>query len=333
MSKKPQAVLESIVQMTDQRQLDSLAESLVSTVMQMVKVEQVKILAVDPYLDRHAAANQLSLQADVSACHVFHECLKTHAVAQVSTPLGEPKTREQIAIPIMLKDSVVMILWVTSEHLCAQDIQMLIGFSKVYENFQSMVIESETDPLTGLLNRKAFLPRLMKVTQALRKAAIDGVIEPEKYQPSLQSHWLCIFDIDKFKLINDTFGHLYGDEILLDMVKVMKATFNEHDSIFRFGGDEFVVLMSKRTKADMLTLCEDFSHKLSINHGREVNVTISMGIIEVNSVEEPSELLIKADKALYHIKETGRNRVGLYEDLVADGSIIPLTIEDDIELF
>ena len=333
MTKGPAAVLESVVQMTDQRQLDSLAESLVSTVKQMVNAEQVKILTVNHDLEAEDAASQLILQADETAHEVLLECLKTHAAARVSTPIREQQTLEQVAIPIMLKDVVMMILWVTSERLYEQDIQMLIGFSKVYENFQSMVIESETDPLTGLLNRKAFLPRLTNVTKIIRKEVIDCVIEPEKWTLNLTSYWLCIFDIDKFKLINDTFGHLYGDEILLDMVKVMKATFTEHDSIFRFGGDEFVVLMSKRRKADMLSLCKGFSHHLSIHHGREVKITISMGIIEVNSVEEPSELLIKADKALYHIKETGRNRVGVYEDLVADGSIIPLTIEDDIELF
>lgn len=328
MTNEPEAVLESVVQMTGQRQLDSLAESLVSTVRQMVNADQVEILKVDNDLEWDELITQLVSLSAETAQGVLLECLKSRSTVKLST-----KWLQQTATPIMLKDVVVMILWVTSEHISDQDMQMLKGFSKVYENFLSIVIESETDPLTGLLNRKAFLPRLMKVANGIKQAAIDCAIEPLTCDLSSRRNWLCIFDIDKFKVINDTFGHLYGDEILIDLVKVMKSTFSELDSLFRFGGDEFVIIMSKREKTDMLNLCEEFSHKLSIHHGREMLVTISMGIIEINCTEEPSELLVKADKALYFIKENGRNRVGLYEDLVADGSIIPLQIEDDIELF
>ncbi|WP_065188092.1 GGDEF domain-containing protein [Shewanella woodyi] len=328
MPNEPEAVLESVVQMTGQRQLDSLAESLVSTVRQMVNAEQVEIFKIDNDLELEDAVENLTKQGFQVSYGALLECLRSRSTVRLSTQVFE-----QIAIPILLKDIVVMILWVTSDQLSEQDSQMLKGFSKVYENFLSIVIESETDPLTGLLNRKAFLPRLTKVAKLIKQEAIDCALDPASCDLSAKGYWLCIFDIDKFKVINDTFGHLYGDEILIDLVKVMKATFNELDSLFRFGGDEFVVILSKREKAEMLHLCESFSHKLSIHHGREVKVTISMGIIEINSIEEPSELLVKADKALYYIKETGRDRVGLYEDLVADGSIIPLKIEDDIELF
>ncbi|MEC4728556.1 GGDEF domain-containing protein [Shewanella sp. D64] len=328
MFNEPEAVLESVVQMTGQRQLDSLAESLVSTVRQMVNAKQVEILKVDTDLALDEAVTQLVLQSNETAHNVLLECLKRRSTVKFAS-----NKLEQAATPIMLKDVVVMILWVTCEHISNQDEQMLKGFSKVYENFLSIVIESETDPLTGLLNRKAFLPRLTKAAKVIKQEAIDCVINPQTCDLSAKRYWLCIFDIDKFKVINDTFGHLYGDEILIDLVRVMKSTFSELDSMFRFGGDEFVIIMSKREKAEMLNLCEDFSHKLSIHHGREVKVTISMGIIEINCQEEPSELLVKADKALYYIKETGRDRIGLYEDLIADGSIIPLKIEDDIELF
>lgn len=328
MPNEPEAVLESVVQMTGQRQLDSLAESLVSTVRQMVNAKQVEILKVDTDLALDDTLTHLVLQSNEAAYDVLLECLNRRAMVKFST-----RILDQAATPIMIKDVVVMILWVTCEHISEQDEQMLKGFSKVYENFLSIVIESETDPLTGLLNRKAFLPRLTKAVKVIKQEAIDCAINPQICELSSKRYWLCIFDIDKFKVINDTFGHLYGDEILIDLVRVMKSTFNELDSLFRFGGDEFVIIMSKREKAEMLNLCKDFSHKLSVNHGREVQVTISIGIIEINCIEEPSELLIKADKALYYIKETGRNRVRLYEDLVADGSIVPLKIEDDIELF
>ncbi|MFT5704416.1 MAG: diguanylate cyclase (GGDEF)-like protein [Shewanella sp.] len=328
MTNDPEVVLESVIQMTGQCQLDSLAESLVSTVRQMVIAEQVEIIKVDNGFVLDEAAIKEVLQSHDTVHGVLLECLKSRSIVKVST-----YSLEQAAIPIMLKDVVVMILWVTSVHFSDQDIEMLKGFSKVYENFLSIVIESETDPLTGLLNRKAFLPRLMKVAKMIKQDAIDGAISPRTCDLSSKRYWLCILDIDKFKAINDTFGHLYGDEILIDLVKVMKSTFSKLDSIFRFGGDEFVIIMSKREKTEMLNLCEEFSHKLSIHHGLKIQVTISMGIIKINSIEEPSELLIKADKALYYIKETGRNRVGIYEDLVADGSITPLEIEDNIELF
>ncbi|MDO9142236.1 MAG: GGDEF domain-containing protein, partial [Methylobacter sp.] len=138
-------------------------------------------------------------------------------------------------------------------------------------------------------------------------------------------------DIDHFKQVNDDFGHLYGDEVLLTFSQLMGKCFRYNDFLFRFGGEEFVVILNLACRNTAMTIFNRFRESVANYHFPTVGrITVSIGLTRVDGVSMPTTQLDHADKALYYAKENGRNRVVLYEDM-----IIPAqnNIANDIELF
>ena len=164
-----------------------------------------------------------------------------------------------------------------------------------------------TDGLTGVQNRRYFDHRYpIEVTQALRR----------------KQTLACVFiDIDKFKRINDTHGHQVGDEVLRSVAGIIQAQLRTADTIARFGGEEFVVLLPQTTGHHAQKIAERIRLAVSASPcctagGHVVPVTISLGLsasshcaqrADVSALAE--EMLARADKALYRAKESGRNRV------------------------
>jgi diguanylate cyclase (GGDEF)-like protein len=155
---------------------------------------------------------------------------------------------------------------------------------------------SQTDALTGLYNRR-FL-----------SASIDEEMR-WAYETGSQLT-LCILDIDHFKNINDTYGHEYGDEVLINIAKIMKAGLTEEEIFGRYGGEEFVVLFPGKTPAEALptvqTLCDQVQ-TYTWSHGKPV--TLSGGLSGYIKGISYSDFLEAADKNLYRAKREGRNRV------------------------
>lgn len=325
MSFDMEVILDSVVHLTEHRQLDSLTASLISTVKQFIAPIDVQILDTslsddgreEVIFPEHLLNDSGGLKQSL-AC--FAHCVSTRQIYYYRDTIPA-----QVAIPIVLNNCIVKVLWVKNTSLSDQNVNLLNGFAKVYENFLGIVIECETDALTGLLNRKAFEARLKLASEtSLQNTELDGL--------SL-CYWVCIFDIDKFKSINDTFGHLYGDEILLDLVTVMRKIFSERDEMFRFGGDEFVLLIAPDTKQRVRAKCERFCNELSEFHDDNIQVTLSMGMTEVLPGEQACSLLNMADQALYYAKENGRNRIEIYQELLSQQLISLKKFEDDIEIF
>ncbi len=116
---------------------------------------------------------------------------------------------------------------------------------RIYRNFQGLLDYSERDTLTGLLNRKTFDESFLKAMAEPCAAAGAGVAgeRPPGTAARARSYWLGVIDIDHFKRVNDNHGHLIGDEVLLLLARLMRSSFRFHDRLYRFGGEEFVVLM------------------------------------------------------------------------------------------
>ncbi|MDD2758921.1 MAG: GGDEF domain-containing protein, partial [Methylomonas sp.] len=133
-----------------------------------------------------------------------------------------------------------------------------------------------------------------------------------------KSSWFAILDIDHFKRVNDTFGHLYGDEVLLLFSQMMEKHFRYNDFLFRFGGEEFVVILNLADQASAESVFERFRQRIAEHEFPTVGqVTVSIGVTHVDSAIMPSILLDRADKALYHAKASGRNQVIVYEKTAA----------------
>lgn len=146
--------------------------------------------------------------------------------------------------------------------------------------------ESETDPLTQICNRRSG-------ESLISKRNCKGLF--------------CLFDVDKFKRINDTFGHGVGDEVLVGIAQTLKKSFRDSDIIMRLGGDEFAVFAAGIENAEVATcVLNRFFNELNKMHLESLGdykVTVSMGVTFVNSDKDFDTMYKQADDAMYHRKK------------------------------
>ncbi len=218
--------------------------------------------------------------------------------------------------------------------MSAEMVRLVSGVLRLYQNFQGLLDDGERDALTELLNRKTFDGAFLKATTA-KPEAPDLSADDRRHTQNASSYWLALLDIDHFKKVNDHFGHLIGDEVLLLLARLMRDTFRFHDQLYRFGGEEFVVLMhctqTGQAEAALERLRSTTEHH---NFPQVGHITISVGLTEIRQGDSPSGAFERADKAVYYAKAHGRNQVCGYEALVAQGQLAAETVNvGDIELF
>lgn len=221
--------------------------------------------------------------------------------------------------------------------LDAVDLHRARGVLQVHHNHLSLLDYSERDTLTGLLNRKSFDETFMHATvaEATRLyGTADQISAAERRQGGMRQHWLGVIDIDHFKLINDRFGHIVGDEALSMVASLMRHTFRYDDRLYRFGGEEFVVLLTSQDASGAMTAFNRFRRAIEqhefIGIGR---VTVSIGFSDVRPGDTPQACFDRADRAVYHGKTNGRNQVQSHEELVAQGILVDNSHFGEIELF
>lgn len=169
---------------------------------------------------------------------------------------------------------------------------------------------STTDALTGISNRRNFDEKLhYEFSRALR----------------YHTHLSCImFDIDFFKKVNDTHGHLFGDEVLRMIGKTLKKDLRGHDICARYGGEEFVILLPETTSAGAKRVAEKLRLRIAEQEIKKdkitVTITISLGVAELDQekMKNASDLVDYADRAMYHAKKTGRNRTVVYSESIEE---------------
>jgi diguanylate cyclase (GGDEF)-like protein len=197
-----------------------------------------------------------------------------------------------ILLGVITADFVVHSIWLTP--LVVAVVAAVHRGSMV----KQLRLAAATDAKTGLLNVATWRER---AGQILSAASRNG-----------GSVALAIIDLDHFKLVNDTYGHLAGDEVLLEVAKTLRREMREHDTLGRFGGEEFVVLLSgvepaaARIVADRL--CSRIA-ELTIDGGAQVSASIGLAYSALGGTVRLDDLLQAADHALYGAKAAGRNRV------------------------
>lgn len=239
--------------------------------------------------------------------------------------------------PIRLNEEAVSCLELRAARPYADEIRgMVEGIVQVYRNYRNLLDYSERDSLTGLLNRKTFDEKFSKITFAM--PSCNGQIRPQDAGDRREGcdsseQWLAVIDIDHFKKVNDGFGHLYGDEVLILVANILKASFRSQDKIFRFGGEEFVVLLRSVSLNNAYKIFERFRARVEAYAFPQVGkVTVSVGFVGISS-NMPVVILGHADRALYHAKTHGRNRVCFYGDLVDEGLLHSETANSSVEFF
>lgn len=207
---------------------------------------------------------------------------------------------------------------------------------RIHRNFLNLIDYSERDTLTGLLNRKSFDETFLRAT-AMEATRIygNGSIGPEgERRGPARRHWLGVVDIDHFKQVNDQHGHLIGDEVLLLVARLMRSTFRYDDRLYRFGGEEFVVLLTAPDDAAARVAFERLRANLeAYTFPRVGRITASVGFSDVRPGDTPQAAFERADRAVYHAKQNGRNQVHSQLELVAAGLLDETGSVGDIELF
>ena len=208
----------------------------------------------------------------------------------------------------------------------------IVSLAHIYGNQIRLLDYSELDTLTRLLNRKTFdetFDRLLTAASAERDDAPGAPSERRDTLGEGSPAWLCVVDIDHFKRVNDSFGHLFGDEVLLRMGELMRKTFRGGDRLFRFGGEEFVVILNA---ADVNLAEASFNRFRASVEKHEFpqvgQVTCSIGFTSVSTTDVPTDVVGRADEALYYAKEHGRNQVCCYEQLVEQGAVSPAVVSE-----
>jgi len=154
------------------------------------------------------------------------------------------------------------------------------------------------DPLTGVKNRSTM------------EDALAREIELSKRQGSCLS--VILLDIDHFKLINDRFGHLYGDQALRAVAQCTAETIRESDVLFRYGGEEFLIMLSGTDQPGSTRLAERIRSRiqqLQPHPDKEMHLTVSLGLTLLRPDDDIASLFERVDAALYQAKRKGRNKV------------------------
>lgn len=176
---------------------------------------------------------------------------------------------------------------------------------KLNENFSIMQELVVTDELTGLFNRRGFNAEITKLMHL-----------SNRYNSPLS---IALFDIDYFKVVNDTYGHGVGDEVLKMLSQLVGNRIRKTDLFARIGGEEFVLVIpetSPQLAIQLLNELKELISTWSFPHGKRL--TVSIGMTTYSGVEQVDQLLDVADKALYEAKAKGRNRIVVFPEVIRE---------------
>ncbi|MBL3529316.1 MAG: GGDEF domain-containing protein [gamma proteobacterium endosymbiont of Lamellibrachia anaximandri] len=168
--------------------------------------------------------------------------------------------------------------------------------------YREAIQSAFVDSLTGVKNRTAFDSNFHR--------------EVELGHRNGSELSLIVLDIDFFKKVNDQYGHSIGDYVLKCVAQAVEATIRSSDALYRYGGEEFTVVLSGTDQAGALLLAERIRQNIEalvFASSKGLSITMSLGVATLNSNEESEHLFIRADEALYQAKEKGRNQVAVAE--------------------
>lgn len=347
-------LLDSVADFTDKRNRDTLDVTMASVLFDLLAPQRMNLWRVI----EHEGSLRLRLRAGLSAGQpiaISDPALDPGEMPQLDSrpelracydanaPLHaapDAKGRIVCAFPVATERQVVGLLEVeASRPWSAEHDRLVHGMLRIYRNYLAVLDYSEHDELTGLLNRKTFESAFERVLTRndMPDPPARGVewIGRRATPPADAVPWLAVVDIDFFKRINDRFGHLYGDEVLLLLARLMRATFRADDLLFRFGGEEFVLLLARLGEDEAGPVIERFRKRVEQFDFPQIGqVTISVGYTQMAPADNASAAFDRADEALYYAKQHGRNCSYSYEILLGSGAIAPKPVrQDDVELF
>ncbi|MDD5363853.1 MAG: GGDEF domain-containing protein [Gallionellaceae bacterium] len=301
-------VIESIVSLTEQRDQRSLEQSLLTTVAEMLGNAEGWLL------------DNLTGTGEDAACTLLHgeaatlpQWIIDQGRAQpASDPFNLVEHDGRIYLLARLADTGigrVHLLVLAQPSWPDAELQLALGMIRVYQNFVALLSDSEKDTLTGLYNRR-------KLEMAFKAIAAQPAWG-RRQKDQRNGDYLAILDLDRFKRINDGYGHLVGDEVLLVFANILRRTLRDSDQIFRHGGEEFVALLRETPNDSIEDVLERIRRNVEQHAFTQVGtVTVSIGFARLDGCASPVDVMSKADRALGYAKDHGRNQVREFESLV-----------------
>ena len=318
-------LLQKIAQLTRNQEVESLTHAFFPLMRnEFPALQGIALYKVDNYQPEVVYGDDFKeLQVEIK--ELIQQILSTKAIIS-------SQTKELDGVNLLVKKSsrekycIYFLVYLLDASLISEEqIDCILTITDIYSNHQELISLNDRDPLTGLYNRKAFD---QKILHLLNNGPHRRSNDTELFS------CFAIIDIDHFKQINDRFGHLYGDEVLLHFAQQAQAFFRQDDLVFRYGGEEFVVILQNVEEQSAKSVFERFRQHIENYHFPQVGqVTVSIGITRLDTSLLRSEIIDRADHALYYIKEHGRNNIACYETLVEEGKLMEIKVENDIELF
>ena len=340
-------LLASVAEFTHHRDIDALDHSMVLSLAELVAVNSVTLCKcgedpshpVDsivvcsrkPGPEGGFVVEAVDPDRDGDAIDTIVCALETSEAISDVTEHGV----NRLVIPIQREHAAIGALMLEAEEPLDEVRSMVEGFARIYGNYIALLNESERDKLTGLYNRRSFEQRLQRLLKLHRQRSRPAPGRAEqRHAPETQAQlFLAILDIDHFKRINDTYGHVYGDEVILMLAQQMRTNFRQGDVLFRFGGEEFVMLLAAHDERTAYTALDRFRQYIASHAFPQVgHVTVSIGYARITENDYPEIVLDRADKALYFAKQNGRDAVHGYETLAQTGDLAPVAL-GSIDLF
>ena len=330
--------LDAIVELTRHRDPHALAIALLDVLRASIPAARIRLVAISnskhdtEYHEGNAqtAAIHDMLDADAAplgslADHAdLIECVRAQAVVSAGAA-----DAPRIVFPVFGAHHVWALLVIDGLRGEQLSQTLLTKLLRVYSNQTFMLSRGQLDPLTGLYNRQTLYERMRRVVLGAPLARRTG----DNAEP--RGNCFALLDIDYFKQVNDRYGHLYGDEVLLLLARLMMGSFRHEDILFRYGGEEFAAVLINVDLANAESLLDRFRRAVEVYaFPRLEPKTVSIGVTTLKLEGGLDKVVMCADKALYYAKNNGRNQVCCYERLIAEGKLEPVTVaEGDIELF
>jgi diguanylate cyclase (GGDEF)-like protein len=338
-------IVDQLAELTGLRDRDTLDVSLVTSIRDLLHPCSVAVHRVvgdagdERWLTRaYLGADDVTARADSSwadprSLPLLAERPQRLQCLQAAAEVESSGSDTTLLLPLASDTGVIGVVEVVTAGPLSEEIKrLLVGVLRIYRNVQGLLDYSERDTLTGLLNRKSFDETFYKASAMPLQPVAD---QPgDRRHGAAVSYWLGVVDIDHFKQVNDRFGHLIGDEVLLLLSRVMRSCFRFYDQLYRFGGEEFIVLLRCTGEDDAQIALERFREAVRGYVFPQVDrITVSVGFTDVRNGDSPNAAVERADRAVYFAKNHGRDQVRCHAALVREGLLEEEKKAGDIDLF
>ena len=344
-------LIESVASLIDVRDKDDLEVTLAGVMFEFVEAARLTIWRVTRRDDVVGLHERLRLTTqDASSSHPAQPMGLADATIEEMRPElraafsagcyasgpRDRKGRRRQVFPVVDGADVVGLVEIESAaRLSGPQEKLIHGLLRIYRSHLGILESSDTDELTSLSNRRPFEETFRRLT------GVKGDVAPTLRAPVVERRVhgnradLAVVDIDHFKRVNDDFGHPYGDEVLVLLARLMRRCFRETDHLYRFGGEEFVVILPGAEPEAAEATLERFRLAVADFEFPQVgHVTVSIGVTSILEGDTGSDAFGRADEALYVAKRSGRNQLRRFETLITEGSIaMKKRRSEEIEIF